>query len=429
MPLTEAERELAGNGDGLFVAPDRWTAAVEIIDLLWLHRRRILAWVLIGLVLSGIVAWRYPKYEATAQLMPPSGGAPGGLAALAFPMLSKAPGFAGLSGLAGADNFLGANTGAVFVKVLESRTVEDNLVDRFDLRKRYDVAYWEDARKRLEKRTDISEDKKSGVITIQVKDHDPKVAAAMATAYIEELDHLMATVSTSAARRERIFIEQRLADEKTTLDDAEKKLSQFQTSSMAVDVPEQTRVMVEAAARLQGELIAKRAQLQGLEQIYAPESARIKSARGEIASLERELSHLNTAPPEQATSPNPYPSVKTLPVLGVQWSDLYRNAKIHETVYELLTQQYEVARIQEAKEIPTVKVLDAPVPPERRYPRPVLVIFLGLFASVLLACIGTLLKSRWDAWDENDPRRVLMMRIYRPGPMHHQRSHHEQSTQ
>jgi uncharacterized protein involved in exopolysaccharide biosynthesis len=429
MPLTEAEREITENGNGLFVSHDKWTAAIEIVDLLWLQRRRILVWVLIGLALSGVVAWRYPKYQATAQLMPPSGGAPAGLAALAFPMLSKAPGFAGLSGLAGADNFLGANTGAVFVKVLESRTVADKLVDRFDLRKRYDVTYWEDARKKLGKRTDVSEDKKSGVITIEVKDHDPKVAAAMAAAYIEELDHLMATVSTSAARRERIFIEQRLADEKTTLDDAEKKLSQFQTSSMAVDVPEQTRVMVEAAARLQGELIAKRAQLQGLEQIYAPESARIKSARSEIASLERELSHLNTAPPDQATSPNPYPSVKSLPVLGVQWSDLYRTAKIHETVYELLTQQYEVARIQEAKEIPTVKVLDAPVPPERRSPKPVLVLFLGFVASVLLACTGAILKNRWDAWDENDPRRVLLMHVYRPGLLQHQRSHHEQSTQ
>ncbi len=429
MPLTEAERELAASGNDLFASRDYWAAAIEIVDLLWLQRRRILVWVLVGLLVSGIVAWRYPKYVAIAQLMPPSGGAPAGLASLAFPMLSKAPGFAGLAGLAGAENILGANTGAVFVKVLQSRTVEDSLVNRFDLRKRYGVRYWEDARNKLEKRTEITEDKKSGVISIEVKDHDPKVAAAMAAAYIEELDHLMATVSTSAARRERVFIEQRLADEKNTLDTAEKKLSQFQTSSMAVDVPEQTRVMVEAAARLQGELIAKRAQLQGLEQIYAPESARIKSARSEIASLERELSHLNTAPPEQATSPNPYPSVKSLPVLGVQWSDLFRTAKIHETVYELLNQQYEVARIQEAKEIPTVKVLDAPVPPERRYPRPMLILLVGLVASFVLACLGTVLKSRWEAWDENDPRRILLMRVYRPGVLHHQRSHHEQSTQ
>jgi hypothetical protein len=118
---------------------------------------------------------------------------------------------------------------------------------------------------------------------------------------------------------------------------------------------------------------------------------------------------------------NPYPSVKNLPLIGVQWTELYRNTKIHETVFELLTQRYEVARIQEAKDMPTVKILDPPSVSERKYPRISQVILLGTILSFLLACFGVYLKNRWDRLDPQDPRRVLLSRIYggvfRPGRM------------
>ena len=154
----------------------------------------------------------------------------------------------------------------------------------------------------------------------------------------------MVRVSTSAARREREFIEQRLAEEKKSLDDAEQRFSRFASNSMALDVPQQTRVMVESAARLQGELIAARAELQSLEQVYALENPRVRSLRARIAELQRELGRLNTGA-GIADSSNPYPAVSKLPSLGVEWTDLYRETKIHETVFEMLTQQYESARL------------------------------------------------------------------------------------
>jgi len=225
-------------------------------------------------------------------------------------------------------------------------------------------------------------------------------------------------VATSAARREREFIEKRLTEEKATLDEAEKSFSQFASNNLALDVPEQTRVMVESGHRLQGELIAAQAELDSLHQIYTDDNIRVKSAQAKVNELQRALNNLNTgvSPRSERNASNPYPSVKSLPLVGLKWQDLYRDTKIPETVYELLTQQYEVARIQEAREIPTVKVLDQAVVPERRHPAPALVIAVGVLAGLLLASVGQILQYRWENWDPYDPRRVFLSSILRRHP-------------
>ena len=389
-----------------------WEKGSALVMYLRSRARAILFWTVVGAVLSGLLAFKLCKYEATAQIMPPDTSSSGGMGALALPALVKAPGLAGLAGLAG--DILGTkSTGALFTKVLQSRTVEDSLIDHFDLRKRYHEKYWEEAREKLEMRTSIGEDKKSGIISISVKDTNAQFAADLTNAYLSELDHVMLQVATSAARRERVFIEQRLGEEKKVLDDAEQRFSKFASNSMALDIPQQTRVMVESAARLQGELIAARAELEGIEQIYTPENTRVRTVQARVDELQRALDRINTGADASApvNGSNPYPSVKKLPLVGLEWTDLYRNTKIHETVYELLTQQYEVARIQEAREIPTVKVLDAAVVPERRHPSPALVIIVGVILSFLLACLGQVLRYSWESWDAHDPRRIFLTKI------------------
>jgi uncharacterized protein involved in exopolysaccharide biosynthesis len=305
------------------------------------------------------------------------------------------------------------SSSAVFAKVLESRTVLDHLIKRFDLRKKYHLSRWEDTREKLVSRTLIAEDKKSGVITVSFRDRDADLATAVTDAYVEELGSVMTNVSTSAARRERIFIEQRLADENKNLQDAEQQFSQFASTNMALDVPEQTKVTVEAAARLQGELIAARAQLEGLKQTYTEENIRVKSVQAHVNELERALGKINSGRAAGIQDPtSPYPSVKSLPLLGVKWADLYRNSKIRETVVELLTQQYEMARIQEAKEIPSVKVLDPASRPEIRRPSWLVVLLEGTFLGGCMACFGYFLKNWWERWDQDDPRRMLISQVF-----------------
>jgi len=413
MPLSEAEREVLSseaNRSQLPTPRPQWLGWTDAVYRLWLQRGQIARWAAVGFLLSLGVAWRYPKYESTTQIMPPDSGN-SGLASL-LPALSKSPNMVGLAG-----DLMGVKSnGAVFVKVLESRTVEDHLIERFDLRKKYGMDYWEDARKKLSSRTDVVEDKKSGVITISVRDRDPGLAMALANAYVDELGSVMAKVSTSAARRERIFIEQRLAEENKSLQDAEQQFSQFASANMALNVPEQTKVTVEAAARLQGELIAARAQLEGLKQTYTAENIRVKSVQAHVNELERDLAKINSGRVDSVQDPtSPYPSVKNLPLLGVKWADLYRNTKIRETVVELLTQQYEMARIQEAKEIPAVKILDPGSTPEKKSPYWLFVVIVGTVLGTVLACFGYFLKNWWERWDQDDPRRMLIAQVLHGG--------------
>lgn len=316
-----------------------------------------------------------------------------------------------------AGNLLGMkNTGALFVSLLGSRTVQEQIVERFDLLKVYHTRYKTNARKILGQRTSINEDRKSGVISVTVWDGDPRRAHDIAKAYVEELDRLVSQVSTSSARRERMFIEQRLTSVRTDLEDAEKQFSAFASKNGALDIKEQTKAMVESAAVLQGQLIAAQSELQGLEQIYTESNVRVRSLRARVAELNAQLQRIGGTAPSSMdadkVSDELYPSIRQLPLLGVQWADLYRRMKIQETVYELLNQQYELARIQEAKEIPTVNVIDpANLPEKRSYP-PRLLVALLLTLIALLCSVGLILAAdRWRSVDPGDPRRVFASHI------------------
>src|SRR5262249_37486225 len=156
------------------------------------------------------------------------------------------------------------------------------LIEKFQLKKVYHDRKIEDARDELANHTDVTEERKSGIITLTVTDHDPKRAAAIAQEYVEQLNRLVALLSTSAARRERIFLEGRLEEVRHNLESAEQNFSDFASRNTAVDIPAQARAMVQAAAALQGELIAAQAELSGLQQIYTENNSRVRAAQARV---------------------------------------------------------------------------------------------------------------------------------------------------
>jgi uncharacterized protein involved in exopolysaccharide biosynthesis len=321
----------------------------------------------------------------------------------------------GLGAVAG--DLLGVkSSGALFVGILKSRTLQDRLIDRFQLKKVYSVKHTEDARKTLSENTAASEDRKTGIVTVTVTDHDPKRAAAIAQAHIEELNQLSAQLSTSAAHRERVFLEERLIAVKRDLDDAAKKFSQFASKNVALDIKEQARAMVEAAAAIQGEMIAAESELKGLEQIYTSSNVRVRAIQARISELQRQLQKLGGKAPSEtdplASSDALYPSIRELPILGVTWADLYRRTKIQETVFEILTQQYELAKVQEAKETPSVKVLDAAVVPEEKsFPPRVLITVLGGLVLFCAAAMWVFARERWNETDASDPGKMFAREV------------------
>lgn len=386
---------------------------VARLRLFWEGRKLLLGSFVLGALTSLGLALLIPsRYEATTQLMPPDGQSSSGMA-----MLSALAGRAGgLGGVAG--DLLGVkNSGALFVGILESRTVQDRLVEQYDLRRVYHAGKMEDARGGLAAHTRIVEDRKSGIIAVTVTDHDPRLAAAMAQAYVDELDRLVEQVSTSSARRERVFLEERLRAVKQDLDSAAQKFSIFASKNTAIDIPAQSKAMVEAAATLEGQLIAAEVERHGLEAMYTDQNVRVRALRARVAELRAQLGKMGgesgtSATPSSETDASLYPAIRQLPLLGVTYADLYRQTKIQETVYELLTQQYELAKVQEAKEVPSVKVLDAAVVPTKKsFPPRGLLTVAGAGFAFFAVCAWILIRQTWREIDPLDPGKQFAVEI------------------
>src|SRR5712692_9798453 len=394
--------------------PQASGVSVAHLRLLWEHRRLLARVVLYGLLAGTLIAFLIPtRYESTARLMPPDSNQSSGLAMAAAALSGGAGGLGSIAG-----EMLGLkSTSDIFVGILTSRTVQDKLIQQFDLKKLYGDRRMEDARKDLVDHTSISVDRKSQIITITVVDHDPKRAAAIGQAYVAELNRLVAELSTSSARRERIFLEERLQAVSKDLESAEKEFSQFASKNSAIDIKEQGKAMVEAAATLQGHLIAAESELEGLRQTYTDNNVRVRSVRARIDELKHQLEKIG-GKGEDASAPAGqqqaalYPSIRRLPLLGVTYADLYRRTRVQEAVFETLTKEYEMAKVQEAKEIPTVKVLDFPhIPDKKSFPPRLLTIFLGTCLGLMFSMAWVFGKTRWEGTGPDDPRKVLALEV------------------
>jgi len=387
--------------------------AINRLRLLLDERLFLLRVTAYGLVLATFIAFLIPKrYESRTQLMPPESELSSGLSSL-MAVATRTTG--GMGMLAG--DFLGLKTsGSLFVAILRSDTVEDRIIDKFNLKSVYSVPQMQAARRRLEENTEISEDRKSGVVVIRVSDHSPTRAKEIADTYVSELDRLVVELNTSAAHRERVFLEDRLKSVKQDLDASAREFSQFASDNTAIDINEQGKAMVEAAATLQGHLIAAQSELEGLRQIYSDNSLRVRTVRARIDELQNKLNEMgggDLSPGAVKGSQPLYPSIRKLPLLGVTYAELYRTNKIHETVFELLTQQCELAKVQEAKETPSVKVLDpAKVPEKKSFPPRLLIMFLGAIFSIVLGVAWILAKASWESISPQHPAKLLAQDAY-----------------
>jgi uncharacterized protein involved in exopolysaccharide biosynthesis len=423
VPAPDIAPEIDNNGapgKSLFVEDrEEPIRLLPYLQLFWQSRRFLTRAILSAFLASALIAILIPnRYHSLTRLMPPdtqSGSGLGILAAMAGKAGAGSGG--GLGGFAGgmAGDLLGVKTsGALFIGIVGSQTVQDRVIRDFDLQRVYWHSKIEDARKDLTEHTDVAEDRKSGIITIGVTDRDPKRAAGMAHAYVDELDRLVAQVSTSSARRERIFLEERLKTVKAELDTTAKNFSNFASKNTAIDIPAQGKAMVEAAANLQGRLIAAQAELSGLQQIYTKNNVRVRAAEARVNELQQKLTEIGGGDIEGDSKEASalYPSIRRLPILGVTYADLFLQTKIQATVYELLTQQYETAKVQEAKEIPSVKVLDvAVVPTKKSFPPRTLLTILGTLLGLAVAMTWVVAKARWDAVDASNPRKVFATEV------------------
>jgi capsule polysaccharide export protein KpsE/RkpR len=387
---------------------------VSNASILWQKRRILARTAGVSFALALTIAFTMPKqYESSARIMPPSNSM-GGTALLAA-LAGRAGGSLGSLG-ALASGFLGGggNT-SLFIELLRSGTVSGHLIDRFDLQHIYHKRYRVDTGKYLAHHTKIVDDKKSGAR-----------ARDIAQGYLDELNRLVTSTNTSSAHQERIFIEKRLHGVQDDLQKAQQQLSEFSSTHSTVDIKEQARAMVDAASRLQAQLIVEQSGLDSLRQTYGDGNVRIRSAQARIAELQAQITKMGgsskalsaddsgRADTDDAASRNEdlYPPLRQLPRLAVPYANLYREVQVQEAVYELLTQQYELARIQEAKDVPVVSVIDAPAIPEKKsFPPRLLLALLITVIAVVVASALVLAKHQWLQVPANDPRKALAHEI------------------
>ncbi len=376
----------------------------ESARLLWRRQRLLIRVTLAAMVLSAIVSLALtPRYESTTRLLPaPPSNAGGEISRMLRPEASALAGLAGLNPGTGEGRF---------VALLHSRVIADRIVDRFGLRKSYGARYRHEARTALARRTVITEDRKTGVIAITVSDRDPKRAAELAGAYVKELEQLNAGMNTSGAHMERVFLEARVEEVGRELHEAAERLSQFSTKYSIVDAPQQAKSTVEAALALQGRLVAAQAELKGLEEIYAPNSVKVRAAAARIAELKHQFDGLRgSRTVADLPSDGSLPSIRNLPTLGVTYGELYRRSKLLEVVQLALTQQLEVAKTEEVRQLPVFRVMDpADVPEQRVFPRRTLIVLASTMCGLLIGIALVLGSDRWNKVSPDDPIKVLVV--------------------
>ena len=337
----------------------------------------------VAFVLSCGAALLLPNiYTATTRLMPPN-ESKGGLSA----MLG---GMGDLAALAGISS--GGGSGDLYVGMLNSRTVADAIIDRFQLMDVYEQKFRNTMYVKLNSLVSISLGKKDGIITVNVEDEEPKRAADIANAYVEELKRLNLALNLSSSGRQRLFLEKRLTVVKSDLMRAEEALRVFQKGSNAFKLDDQAKATIEAIARLKGEIASKEVELGVSRSFQTEQNPEVKILREALNGLNAQLRRLEQSPEGSRVSGDIFIATSNVADVGLQYVRVMREFKVQETLYELLTKQYELAKIEESKDTSTIQVLDAAVVPDKKSkPKRSLIVlavtFVAGFMAVLFAFI------------------------------------------
>ena len=371
---------------------------LRLLDLLevMVRRRNIIlkTTCIIGL-LSIIVSFCIRDvYTATAKVLPPQKDSAGGLAAL-------------LGQLGGLASGLGGSTDLYF-GILKSRSVADSVIQRMDLFKAYRAKDWESARQKLEKNTKHRLNIKDGIITISANDNDPRRAAMLANTFVDELQKKSLQLNLTKAGTERIFLEKRLVLVKQDLKAAEVEMKNFQEKYKTVKADSQVAAAIEGVARLKAEIVAKEVQLAALRNSMTDESVEVSNLLAGLSRLRKQLSNASGVQERGSV----IPSVGNAPSIGVEYVRRLRDLKIQEALFEQLTKQFELAKINEARDSSVMQILDeAVVPTKKSGPNRVLILVFGIITALLCSVIIVFVQEYISKLPQEDSIKLGAIKI------------------
>ncbi|MGA8439294.1 MAG: GNVR domain-containing protein [Candidatus Sulfotelmatobacter sp.] len=391
-------------------------SALDIVALLLERKRFIERFVLGAAVLAVVVSLLLPvQYEAKIVLLPPQQNSSIGSA-----LLGQLGGIGALGSLASlAGGGLGLkNPADMYVSLLTSRTVEDAMIERFGLMKEYRLKFMSDTRKQLENRTVVVAGAKDGLIRLTIEDHDPKRAAELANGYVEEFRKLSASLAITEAARRRLFFEQQLEQAKDKLTDAEEAMTKTQQSTGVLQIDSQARALIESAAVLRGQVMAKQVQIEGMRAFATDDNPSVVLAKQELAALQSQLDRVAGSQKDAGSDINL--SKGRVTQSGMEYLRRFRDLKYQEAVYELLAKEFEVAKLDEAREGSIIQVVDAAVPPDKKAsPHRTLIVIAVTILSFFVAVFWVLLRNilnRSFELPENRQRVRVIKRLWGAKP-------------
>lgn len=344
---------------------EREVSALDIAVLLSERKRFIIRFVVGAALLATVVSLILPiRYEAKVVLLPPAQNS-----SIGSSLLGQLGGMGSLGSLGSLATLAGGslnikNPADMYVSLLTSRTVEDAMIQRFGLMQEYHEKRMSDARRELERRTTAVAGTKDGLIRLSIEDHDNKRAAELANGYVEEFRRLSASLAITEAARRRMFFEQQLQQAKDNLTRAEEAMSKTQQSTGVLQIDSQARSLIESAAILRAQVVAKQVQIEGMRSFATDDNPALVLAKQELAALQSQLEHVAGSQHDAGSDINL--SKGRVTQSGMEYLRRYRELKYQETIFELLAKEFEVAKLDEAREGSIVQVVDAAVPPDRR---------------------------------------------------------------
>jgi tyrosine-protein kinase Etk/Wzc len=387
---------------------------ISLLDLLIIlaERKRVILWVTVTFaILAAAIALILPKrYTAAVSLLPPQQNSSMGAA-----IASQLGNLGGMAALAGGSLGL-KNPNDMYIAMLKSRTVEEAMVQHFGLMHEYDQKYLSDACKAFEHHTTLDGNGKDGLIHIAVEDSNPNRASELANGYVDQFRNLSEHLAITEASQRRLFFERQLEQAKDNLANAEEALKQTQQKTGLIQLDSQARALIESAAALRAQIAAKEVQIQSMRTFATGENAQLIQAEQELDGLRTQLARLGGSENIDAGLMVPKGQV---PEAGLEYVRKLRDVKYYETIFDILARQFEIAKLDEAKQGAVVQVVDAAIPPDKRsFPKRGLIVivatgvgfFVGIVVVLLNAGIQHLMKDSESASKVRHIRHALRLK-------------------
>jgi len=363
---------------------------ISLLDLVavFLRYRRLILKIALGTALAGaLISMVLPfRYTASTAILPPQQGGSAGSA-----LMSQLGGLGSVASLAGGGALGLKNPNDLQVAMLKSRTVEDAMIDRFNLIQLYHAKRRSEAQKKLEKVVDIDSGSKDGLIRISVTDGDPQRATNMANGYVEEFKKFSATLAVTEASQRRLFFEQQLSQAKDNLAKAEEELKKTQQKTGLIQMDAQARTAIQLVAELRGQIAAKEVEISAMRSFATGENPDLQIAEQQLAGLRSQEGKIGAASEGGLNALDPKGNIQES---VIEYARKLRDVKYFETIFDLLARQYEVAKVDEARQGSIVQIVDrAVVPDHRSSPLRALIVLGALVFGIFLGTAVAFFKE------------------------------------